>query len=127
MDLNISFGTKKNTFTNSVFCGIICGNLRPEARASLNQKVEGKKPKRKDNRYHKTKDKLVETFGGKCGICGYNKWNRALHFHHLDPTQKDIEISKLITQKKPWSMILKEAHKCILVCANCHSELHEKS
>ena len=35
------------------------------------------------------KNRLVEAFGGECGICGYNKCNRALQFHHLDPEEKE--------------------------------------
>ena len=30
----------------------------------------------------------VDAFGGKCGICGYDKCVEALEFHHLDPSPK---------------------------------------
>lgn len=70
----------------------------------------------------RTKDKLVEYKGGKCQICGYKKSIKALHFHHLDPTKKDFTISG-----KSWSFerLKKEVDKCILVCSNCHCEIHE--
>ena len=70
----------------------------------------------------KTKLKAIEYKGGCCQICGYNKSIRALQFHHLDPTQKDFGISggtKSFEKMKP------ELDKCILVCANCHCEIHE--
>lgn len=65
---------------------------------------------------------LVEYKGGKCQICGYNKSLEALQFHHLNPEEKDFALSqkniKSIEKSK------KEADKCILVCANCHAEIH---
>lgn len=64
---------------------------------------------------------LVEYKGGKCEICGYNKNIAALEFHHLDPSQKEFALTgntySLERQKA-------EADKCILVCANCHREIH---
>lgn len=39
------------------------------------------------------KEKCVEYMGGKCKICGYNKCNSALEFHHLDPNNKEFQIS----------------------------------
>lgn len=39
------------------------------------------------------KHKLVEYKGGKCEKCGYNKCEGALHFHHINPDEKDFTIS----------------------------------
>lgn len=63
--------------------------------------------------------------GGKCSICSYDKCIAALEFHHLDPTQKDFGISKDGTTRS-WELIKAELDKCILVCANCHREIHNK-
>ena len=41
----------------------------------------------------RTKIKLIEYKGGKCEICGYDKCNRALQFHHKNPLEKDFSIS----------------------------------
>ena len=64
---------------------------------------------------------LKEEAGNCCSICGYNKCIAALDFHHLDPTVKEGGIigSTLSLKKQR-----EEAKKCILVCANCHRELH---
>ena len=69
------------------------------------------------------KQELVEYKGGCCERCGYNKSTRALQFHHLDPNEKDFTISR-----KSYSIerLKKEVDKCILVCANCHAEIHSK-
>lgn len=32
----------------------------------------------------------VNALGGKCVICGYNKCNRSLDFHHINPEKKRI-------------------------------------
>ncbi len=61
--------------------------------------------------------------GGKCQYCGYDKYQGALEFHHIDHNLKDFSISKLKTtsfNKK----IQEELDKCILVCSNCHKEIH---
>jgi hypothetical protein len=71
-----------------------------------------------------TKDKMVEAMGGKCQCCGYDKHTAALAFHHIDPNQKDIGFSGARANPKAWSKIVAELRKCILVCHNCHSEIH---
>ena len=70
------------------------------------------------------KKELVEYKGGECEICGYNKCIEALDFHHKDPTQKDFNISK--SKICNIETLKKEVDKCILVCANCHREIHYK-
>jgi len=69
----------------------------------------------------RTKVKLVEYKGGKCERCSYNKCMDALEFHHKDKKQKDFSISG-----KSWSYekLKKEVDKCMLVCSNCHKEIH---
>jgi len=70
----------------------------------------------------KTKLKAIEYKGGKCQICGYNKCTRSLQFHHLDPNKKDFGISG---GTKSFEKLKPELDKCILVCANCHGEIHD--
>ena len=69
------------------------------------------------------KIKAVEYKGGKCEICGYDKNYAVLEFHHLDPSQKDFGISQN-GNTRSWEEIKTELDKCIMVCANCHRELH---
>jgi hypothetical protein len=70
------------------------------------------------------KIQAVEYKGGKCEKCGYNKCIGALEFHHKDPNAKDFGIaSKGYTRS--WEKVKKELDKCILVCSNCHREIHE--
>ena len=62
--------------------------------------------------------------GGKCNKCGETDMFK-LHFHHIDPTQKEFQISK-ITAHVPWPIIKQEIDKCVLLCANCHTSLHSE-
>jgi len=60
--------------------------------------------------------------GGKCVKCGYNKCTHALEFHHQN-NNKEFTISKQ-WNSKTWELMKKEVKKCILLCSNCHRELH---
>lgn len=67
--------------------------------------------------------KCVDYKGGACEICGYNKSIGALEFHHVDRTTKEFEIGKL-TSKTFSDEVKKELDKCMLLCKNCHGEIH---
>lgn len=70
------------------------------------------------------KQALVEMRGGNCVVCGYSKCINALEFHHRDPADKKFQLSKENLLKR-WPVVLAEAEKCDLYCANCHRELEE--
>lgn len=59
--------------------------------------------------------------GGRCFVCGYDACPQAFDFHHPDPLQKDFTISRRMTS---FEAIRPELDKCILLCANCHREVH---
>jgi len=69
------------------------------------------------------KKKAVKYLGGQCSECGYCKSLHAMDFHHKVPEEKDFAISAY--SNLCWSRIVKELDKCILLCANCHRELHD--
>lgn len=68
------------------------------------------------------KQKCVDYKGGKCVVCGYNKCNEALDFHHIDESTKEFAISG--SHARSWEKIRAELDKCALLCANCHREVH---
>ena len=74
-----------------------------------------------DNRRRKLKHEIVKYKGGKCEICGYNKCEAALEFHHLNPDEKEFQLSG---NTYSLEKMKKEVDKCILVCSNCHREIH---
>jgi len=75
-------------------------------------------------RRKKVRDMALEYKGGACTKCGYNKCKRALSFHHVDPALKDFGIS-FRGFTRSWEKTKAELDKCVLLCANCHMELHE--
>ena len=80
------------------------------------------KPARDTSKYRSNiKEKLVAYKGGRCQICGYDRCINALEFHHLNPQEKDFTISG---GTKSLNLLLPEVDKCILVCSNCHREIH---
>lgn len=72
----------------------------------------------------KTKQSLIECLGGKCNRCGYKECYAALDFHHLNSKDKSFTIANALARPKNINAILDEVKKCILLCGNCHSELH---
>ena len=73
-------------------------------------------------RLHKWKAKAVEYKGGKCIMCGYNKCLGSLHFHHENGDLKSSNWRNLrACSFDKWKT---ELDKCILVCSNCHGEIH---
>jgi transposase len=73
-------------------------------------------------RSRKLKERAVKYKGGKCSICGYSKCIQALEFHHKDLSKKDLNFKS--SKSWGWGRLKKEIDKCILVCANCHREIH---
>ena len=101
----INFYSRRGKSNSSVYCKP-CTN---------NQTVE---------RQRKLKVKCVEYKGGKCERCGYNKCIGALEFHHINPKEKDFNISHL--KSYAFNEVVKEElNKCLLLCACCHREEHE--
>lgn len=74
-------------------------------------------------RRDKIKEMAVQYKGGKCCVCGYNKYLGALEFHHLNPNEKDFGISNK-GYTRSFEKVKEELDKCILVCSNCHKEIH---
>lgn len=70
------------------------------------------------------KRRLVELLGGRCCICGYNRECPAAYaFHHADPAIKGFTISGRGLIRR-WQDLVEEAKKCVLLCMNCHAEVH---
>jgi transposase-like protein len=75
-------------------------------------------------RRRKVKAILVDEAGGCCCICGYARNMRALHFHHVEPSEKRHEMNAkgvAIALEK----LRAEARKCVLLCSNCHAEVED--
>jgi len=68
------------------------------------------------------KIKAIEILGGKCQHCGDENVFH-LTYHHMNPEEKEFNMSSI--RQGRWSKIEKELNKCILLCYNCHNEIHK--
>lgn len=75
-------------------------------------------------RRRELKTMLVEYCGGKCQSCGYNKYNGALEFHHVADSGKEFALGN--SEHIAISLVIEELDKCVVVCSNCHKEIHGK-
>lgn len=73
-------------------------------------------------RQRRQKENLIIYKGGMCCICGYDRIYWALDFHHLKTEDKSFDISS--ARSRSMKNLKKEADKTILICKNCHAELH---
>jgi len=71
------------------------------------------------------KIKAINLLGGFCKQCK-NKNIFQLEFHHRKSGSKNKEIDDLLAESAKWSVIEKELASCILLCRNCHAELHSR-
>lgn len=74
-------------------------------------------------RRKRLKGLMIDHKGGKCQFCGYSRYIGALDFHHVDSKKKNFELS-MDELYRSWDLIIKEIDKCLLVCSNCHREIH---
>lgn len=105
------------------YCSSLCRKTARVASRRTDQETKEANVKAVISYRKRTKIKAVTYLGGKCKLCGYDKCPEALHFHHIDPKQKDFSVSKS-GNTRAWNKVKLEIDKCILLCANCHTEVH---
>lgn len=81
----------------------------------------------RSTRWSEQKQFFVDMFGGKCQECGYNRCLSALHFHHVDSSEKELW-SELSGRKGAacYEEINHYPERFKLLCANCHIEDHDR-
>jgi len=82
----------------------------------INKQLEIKQQLRKD--WNAFKSTLA------CTQCGFDH-PAALDFHHEDPSKKDGNVHRYISNGQP-KKAFEEIEKCIVLCANCHRIHHYK-
>ncbi|QDP60454.1 MAG: hypothetical protein GOVbin1096_82 [Prokaryotic dsDNA virus sp.] len=78
--------------------------------------------KRKIEERQVKKAYIRQLAGSQCTLCGYDRCTDALELHHRDPTKKEFRVSGMWSFSK--ERIKKEVEKCVLLCSNCHREVH---
>jgi predicted transcriptional regulator len=104
------------------FCRI-CGENNPEKFYGKDKEVCAKCNNKRVKKAHKEKKQYArKKLGGKCIVCGFNKYQYSLDVHHLNPEIKDENFKSM----GGWSIerIDKEIKSCVLLCKNCHTAYH---
>jgi transposase len=73
-------------------------------------------------RRRKVKQLLIDEAGGRCLLCGYDRYAGALQFHHLDPAGKSFGLG-VRGISRSLERCRAEARRCVLLCGNCHAEV----
>lgn len=98
-------------------------NKNSGARRYVDKICKSCKHEKQTKRRRDFKAWCVEYKGGKCVVCGYNKHQAGMDFHHLDPSKKEFGIGsdKDLISKEQAKV---ELDKCVLLCKTCHAEVH---
>lgn len=110
--INCRICDKALTGKQTCFCSITCKNKAHQSYQS------------QQKRGVQRKSDIIKRFGGQCSICGYNRNLSALTFHHKDPSKKTFKLDIRSLSNRTFSKIENELKKCVLVCHNCHAEIH---
>ena len=70
----------------------------------------------------RAKERLVAEAGGRCALCGYDRYLGALQFHHLERSSKSFGLS-VGGITRSIERLREEAAKCVVLCSNCHAEV----
>lgn len=105
----------------------------------MSYKDPEKQKKAQHESYLRNKDKVVSdhmvrrrklkiwfrdlTKNNNCCFCG-EKERICLDYHHIDPSRKIDEVSKMLRKVMSKENIIKEYEKCICLCSNCHRKVH---
>jgi len=71
----------------------------------------------------RAKARAVAHMGGACFGCGRQALAAIFDFHHRDAARKDFGIGQ-DGIPRPWARTAAELAKCVMLCANCHREVH---
>lgn len=122
--LGLTFKNKSISANNSVRICKICGENDPTLFPKNKTKLCKKCDYKRTNEYMKQRRlKFLELKGNRCFKCGYDRYQGALEFHHINPEEKEVLDTQTVTSRKI-SDIMKELDKCVILCANCHREVH---
>jgi hypothetical protein len=105
-------------------CQLLCNNCHKELHFNENDIISYRQYK------HRAFKNLLLSYKKifNCELCGYHKCEAALEFHHINSSEKELQISKITCLYKsieefPKS-ILNELDKCQVLCSNCHQIQH---
>lgn len=103
-------------------CILLCENCHREKHR---EKQIANSYKKQRDKINNKRGKLLDILGGKCSKCGYDKNISALDFHHVGNKKYRLSLREMASAI-PMEELIEEVNKCIILCANCHLEEHQK-
>ena len=101
-------------------CDLLCANChRVRHAGSDGESLDGRVVFDRDR-----KARAVALMGGACFECDRDGPSRLFEFHHWDAGTKTFGISQSGISSRNWQDIIVELEKCVMLCANCHREVH---
>lgn len=113
-------GARQRLIEEAQKCDLICANCHRIRHAAEDALII---PHPVVRHRRATKERAVKEMGGICAGCGRSGPTAIFDFHHLDPTSKEFAISGDGIPRR-WERIAAELAKCVMLCANCHREVH---
>ena len=101
-------------------CDLLCANCHRSRHASEKGPLRHEKIARERL---ERKKRAVFLMGGLCQTCGRAGPPSLFEFHHKDASTKSFGISEDGILRS-WAAVVSELAKCVMLCANCHREVH---
>ena len=114
-------GSYRRLLAEAAKCDLLCANCHRIRHAAEDAKHEERDPVVGMRRALKIR--AVEAMGASCQACGRTGPSAMFEFHHRDANAKDFGISQDGIPRR-WEVIATELAKCVMLCANCHREVH---
>ena len=115
-------GTRRKLVSNAPWCDRCNTRDAAEFQPGRRNRCRVCHSREETERFREYKKAQQDYKGGKCQTCGHVV-RVALMFHHVDPSDKSPNWERM--KNWPFSEIVKkELDKTVLVCQNCHCEIH---
>ncbi len=121
----------KSGFTGKPVCAVCGGQLTGRQSRFCSRNCKNRATNNRLQSYAAQQERgrrrkldLIRLKGGRCEHCGYSRNYAALEFHHETPEEKGFELDLRAFSNRRWEALLAEAQKCLLLCSNCHAEVH---
>jgi hypothetical protein len=113
-------GSWEQLVAESKKCDVLCANCHRVRHAADDANVECGAV---TDQRRQIKTRAVAYMGGSCCGCGRHGLPAIFDFHHRDPADKEFGIGQDGIPRR-WELVAAELAKCVMLCANCHREVH---
>ena len=112
-------GSQVKLLAEAAKCDLLCVNCHRKRHAAIAEYVDPAAAAARRT----LKQRAVSALGGRCKGCDREHQLTVFEFHHRDAATKDFGVSE-DGRIRRWEEIEAELAKCVLLCANCHREVH---